>query len=153
MLSAETCLTLLRYFTAKRDRRECTQGRKAASHCYDCRSSKTRFLGFHWPRYVILSTPYQCCCSLTTYIECRNPLNALFNVTDFLNDTELDEQQGQYVGIIKQCCGDMLRILNDLLDLSKIEAGKIDIENCPFRIRDAITGMMSLCCCVLCCVL
>lgn len=40
----------------------------------------------------------------------------------------LNDQQSQYVGIIKQCCGDMLRILNDLLDLSKIEAGKIGIQ-------------------------
>jgi signal transduction histidine kinase len=48
--------------------------------------------------------------------------------------------QFQFVNIIKQCCGDMLRILNDLLDLSKIEAGKIDIELAPFNIRDVISG-------------
>eukprot|EP01113_Clastostelium_recurvatum_P024275 TRINITY_DN2899_c0_g1_i3.p1 TRINITY_DN2899_c0_g1~~TRINITY_DN2899_c0_g1_i3.p1 ORF type:complete len:2412 (-),score=767.99 TRINITY_DN2899_c0_g1_i3:29-7264(-) len=70
--------------------------------------------------------------------ECRNPLNALFNITDFLADTSLDDQQRQYLTTIKQCSSDMLRILNDLLDLSKIEAGKIDIDITPFQMRGLV---------------
>jgi len=70
--------------------------------------------------------------------ECRNPLNALFNISDFLANTGLSEQQSQYVGIMQSSCDDMLRILNDLLDLSKIEAGQIETEALPVNVRETV---------------
>ena len=68
--------------------------------------------------------------------EIRTPLNAILGFTNILNRTNLDEQQQKHVQIIHSSGNNLLAIVNDVLDLSKIEAGMMRIEETPFRIKD-----------------
>lgn len=57
--------------------------------------------------------------------ELRTPMNGIMGMTDLLSETELDEEQRGYAEIISQSSTSLLYILNEILDLSKIEAGKM----------------------------
>ncbi|MFZ7118624.1 MAG: tetratricopeptide repeat protein [Bacteroidota bacterium] len=70
--------------------------------------------------------------------EIRTPLNAIFGMTELLQETKQDEQSSKYLQVIKQSSESLLVIINDILDLSKIEAGKMEIEKTPFRFRETI---------------
>ncbi len=70
--------------------------------------------------------------------EIRTPLNAILGFTNILNRTNLDEQQQKHVQIIHSSGNNLLAIVNDVLDLSKIEAGMMRIEETPFRIKDVM---------------
>ncbi len=70
--------------------------------------------------------------------EIRTPLNAILGFTNILNRTRLDEQQQKHVQIIHSSCDNLLSIVNDILDLSKIEAGMMRIEGAPFRVSDVM---------------
>ena len=70
--------------------------------------------------------------------EIRTPLNAILGFTNILNRTKLDDQQQKHVQIIHSSCDNLLSIVNDILDLSKIEAGMMRIEGAPFRVRDVM---------------
>lgn len=60
--------------------------------------------------------------------EIRTPLNGVIGMIDLLKGTELDRIQNNYVGTIKESSYDLLNILNDILDLSKIEAGQMEVN-------------------------
>jgi len=60
--------------------------------------------------------------------EIRTPLNGLLGIIDLLESTELDELQLQYLEIVKNSGSSLLTIIRDILDYSKIEAGKVDIH-------------------------
>jgi PAS domain S-box-containing protein len=64
--------------------------------------------------------------------EIRTPMNGLLGIIDLLEQTELNETQEEYIGIIKNSGNSLLAIIKDILDYSKIEAGKIDIHNSLF---------------------
>jgi signal transduction histidine kinase/CheY-like chemotaxis protein len=70
--------------------------------------------------------------------EIRTPLNAILGFTNILNRTKLDDQQQKHVQIIHSSCDNLLSIVNDILDLSKIEAGMMRIEGAPFRVSDVM---------------
>ncbi len=70
--------------------------------------------------------------------EIRTPLNAILGFTNILNRTKLDEHQQKHVQIIHSSGNNLLAIVNDILDLSKIEAGMMRIEETPFRVGDVI---------------
>ncbi|WP_291843133.1 ATP-binding protein [Maricaulis sp.] len=65
--------------------------------------------------------------------EIRTPLNGVLGVTQLLQATALDEEQHDFVRVIDESGNILLRLLNDILDLSKIEAGKMELELRPFR--------------------
>lgn len=70
--------------------------------------------------------------------EIRTPLNGLLGLADILQETDLDEEQGNYVRLLRQSGQTLLTILSDILDLSKIEAGRFVIEAKPFELVGAL---------------
>ena len=70
--------------------------------------------------------------------EIRTPLNGIVGMTNLTLMTELTIDQRENLNIIKTCTDSLLNVINDVLDLSKIEAGKMIIENIDFNVRDVI---------------
>lgn len=78
--------------------------------------------------------------------EIRTPLNAILGFTNILSRTKLDQEQHEHLQIIHSSGDNLLSIVNDILDLSKIEAGMMRIEEAPFRINDVmatVEGMLT----------
>ncbi len=70
--------------------------------------------------------------------EIRTPMNNIIGMADLTLDTELNAEQQEYLDIIKSSSTHLLDIINDILDLSKIEAGKILIVQKKFNVKDTI---------------
>jgi signal transduction histidine kinase len=70
--------------------------------------------------------------------EIRTPMNSVIGLTNLLIKTPLEEQQRKYMNVIKKSSENLLVIINDILDLSKIEAGKMDFEQIPFSLSETI---------------
>ncbi|WP_417335850.1 CHASE domain-containing protein [Halobacteriovorax marinus] len=76
--------------------------------------------------------------------EIRTPMNGVLGMVQTLSETKLDSEQEEMVDLIKKSGDSLMIILNDILDLSKIESNKIEIENLSFNIEDCIEGAISL---------
>lgn len=73
--------------------------------------------------------------------EIRTPLNAILGFTNLLKKTELKEAQKNYVEFIQSSGENLLTLINDILDLSKIEAGMMSIEAAPFSLNGLISSV------------
>ncbi|MCG8671068.1 MAG: ATP-binding protein [Pseudomonadales bacterium] len=76
--------------------------------------------------------------------EIRTPMNGVLGIVDLMYDTNIDEQQTKYLRTISASGKSLLNIINDILDLSKIEAGKLDIESNTFEINSLMDECASL---------
>lgn len=70
--------------------------------------------------------------------EIRTPMNAIIGMAELLEETGLSTPQKRYVEIFKSAGESLLTLINDVLDLSKIEAGKLEIETIPFDLADLV---------------
>ena len=76
--------------------------------------------------------------------EIRTPMNGILASSELLMDTLLNEEQSELGGLINRSANSLLTILNDILDLSKIEAGKFTFEKVPFNLPEAIRDACDL---------
>jgi PAS domain S-box-containing protein len=70
--------------------------------------------------------------------EIRTPMNAIVAMADLLQETPLSKEQQEYVGRFSRAAASLLDLINDILDISKIEAGQLGLESLTFDIHDLV---------------
>lgn len=75
--------------------------------------------------------------------EIRTPLNGILGMTQLALDTELSLEQREYLDAVQDSADSLMRIVNDILDLSKIEAGKLELEQLDFQLRDVLGNTLT----------
>jgi len=70
--------------------------------------------------------------------EIRTPMNAIIGMADVLAETPLSQEQKRYVKVFRSAGENLLTVINDILDLSKVEAGRLALETIPFRLDELL---------------
>jgi signal transduction histidine kinase len=76
--------------------------------------------------------------------EIRTPMNAIFGLTELLLESGLEQQQSEWAKTVKSSCESLLEIISGILDLSKIESGRLELESVAFDLRECLDGLVAL---------
>jgi PAS domain S-box-containing protein len=76
--------------------------------------------------------------------EIRTPMNAIIGFTELALETPLNKRQSEYLTTIRNSSNHLLRVINDILDISKVESGKLALQKSPFKISAVITDALNL---------
>ena len=76
--------------------------------------------------------------------ELRTPLNGVIGMTSLLQESDLPQEHAELVDTIKMCADNLLVLINDILDLSKIEAGGLELENISFDLRELVESAVTI---------
>jgi two-component system, sensor histidine kinase and response regulator len=70
--------------------------------------------------------------------EVRTPMNAIIGITELVLTTPLAPKQAEYLRMVMQSAESLLSVINDVLDFSKVESGRVELERLPFSLRESI---------------
>ncbi|MCX5793043.1 MAG: response regulator [Elusimicrobia bacterium] len=76
--------------------------------------------------------------------EIRTPLNAIVGMSELLDEAGLNKDQAQYLSIMRSASDTLLSLISDILDISKIEAGKVEIEKAPFNLEELVSKVSEM---------
>jgi len=76
--------------------------------------------------------------------EIRTPMNGIIGTISLLADSGVTPEQSEYLGTIQSCGESLLQLVNDILDLSKVDAGKMTLERAPLRIQELVSETLAV---------
>lgn len=76
--------------------------------------------------------------------EIRTPMNSIIGFTNVVLKTDLSEKQKKYINAIKLSGDALIVLINDILDIAKVDAGKMTFEQIPFELSTSIAAMLQL---------
>ena len=76
--------------------------------------------------------------------EIRTPLNGIIGMAELMSETNLEPEQVEQLGIIRQCSETLISLINDILDFSKLESGTIDLERRSVDLAEVVDGVVDM---------